>query len=597
MKKTLSVILALCLLCTMMLCGVSTIASAETETLYTADTAAAKKSGSTLKRTVEGDKVFWYFDDKSGETTYYADLQDNRKMRFYNYTNNSVQRWSITNVDTAALVIPVLLPKNMRFTVQVGVYKDNAASETIFTSADVYVMQEAEGQWQDVVIPLTTFRLRNTTASETLELANVYIRPMDDCTAEERLEYGETLGLSYPSVVNGLTLSAKKASNASWHTDNNSYLTLSSSSFAVKTAVTKDEDRWRFTMRNVLSSAYVIDANKVEEQYLAFRVNVPRDIQLRVRLEEDVNGSTRKSPKDAEVSVNRTLSGDGYQLVSIPLSAFGLTAGTDFVNIKRIFFYPIEAASLEVGETISYGAVEIWDGIPYQFKADIYEKNRYTLTCTDGLSASAVGNLKAGDSVVVTVPSSSYLVAGSLLADYTSAFGEARSQKLFIKGDTPQKGSGSGEQFRFVMPASDVTVSATLCAAANMQAKDSMATLAASVKPENNGLRFLTRVYLEDDKLRVGDALYTIEEMGTQIVPTDLIGADNWSSAVDIPAAILYDKTEKYVDFTGVLSNLKAGNHSREFSARGYVTYNDGTGSVTVYTDTVCATYSALLSM
>ena len=582
----------------MLLYGVSTIASAQAETqiLYETDTAYPEK-GDYLKKSVSGGKVFWSFESEGGASSYYADSAQNRKMRFYNYVGGSVNTWTITDVDTAALVIPALLPKNMRFTVQVRAYKNG--SLVTFPQADVYVLQENEGEWQDIVIPLKELGLRNSSDSENLQLRDVYIRPMDDCTAEERLEYGETLGLSYPSVVNGLTLSAKKASNAAWYTDNNTYLTLpsGSSSFAVKTAVAKDDDRWRFTMRNVFSSAYAIDANKVEEQYLAFRVKVPRDIQLRVRLQEDVSGSTRTSPKDAEVPVNRTLSGDGYQLVSIPLSAFGLAAGTDFVNVKRIFFYPIEAASLEVGDTISYGAVEIWDGIPYQFKADIYKKNRYTLTCTDGLSADAVSNLKAGDSVVVTVPSDSHLVAGSLLANYTSALGEARSQKVFMKGDTTQKGSGSGEQFRFLMPDADVTVSATLRAAVNMQAKDGMATLAASVKPENNGLRFLTRVYLEDGKLRVGDALYSIEGMGTQIAPTDLIGGDNWDSAVDIPAVILYDKTEKYVDFTGVLSNLKTGNRSREFSARGYVTYNNGTSSVTVYTDAVYATYSVLLSM
>ena len=119
------------------------------------------------------------------------------------------------------------------------------------------------------------------------------------------------------------------------------------------------------------------------------------------------------------------------------------------------------------------------------------------------------------------------------------------------------------------------------------------ATVGATSNKKGNGLRFVTRMYLdnidfENNKVIINDSEYSIVDYGT------LIGLEktNLTLATSIKAKcepkVYRNIGGVFVDFTAELVNVDSANFGTEFAACGYFTYADSNGEkTTVYTDVI----------
>lgn len=119
------------------------------------------------------------------------------------------------------------------------------------------------------------------------------------------------------------------------------------------------------------------------------------------------------------------------------------------------------------------------------------------------------------------------------------------------------------------------------------------ATVGATSNKNGNGLRFVTRMYLdnidfENNKVIINDSEYSIVDYGT------LIGLEktNLTLETSIKAKcepmVYRNIGGVFVDFTAELVNVDSTNFDTEFSACGYFTYADSQGEeITVYTDVI----------
>ena len=119
------------------------------------------------------------------------------------------------------------------------------------------------------------------------------------------------------------------------------------------------------------------------------------------------------------------------------------------------------------------------------------------------------------------------------------------------------------------------------------------ATVGATSNKKGNGLRFVTRMYLdnidfENNKVIINDSEYSIVDYGTLIgFDKDILTLDTAIKAKCEPK-VYRNIGGVFVDFTAELVNVDSTNFNTEFAARGYFTYADSEGNATtVYTDVI----------
>lgn len=126
------------------------------------------------------------------------------------------------------------------------------------------------------------------------------------------------------------------------------------------------------------------------------------------------------------------------------------------------------------------------------------------------------------------------------------------------------------------------------------------ATVGATSNKKGNGIRFVTRMYLdnidfENNKVIINDSEYSIVDYGT------LIGLEktNLTLETSIKAKcepkVYRNIGGVFVDFTAELVNVDSANFDTEFAACGYFTYADSNGEkTTVYTDVITRSVNGL---
>ena len=217
------------------------------------------------------------------------------------------------------------------------------------------------------------------------------------------------------------------------------------------------------------------------------------------------------------------------------------------------------------------------------------------------------GVTAVGGTVTVTVtPDEGYILKPGSLYYVT----ESGVQTPILNKESGDFGEGKGDAFRFVLPEGSVIVTAEFVPTAAQSFR--FETLGTSVYYANgasdpSGIRFLNRLYVDGldvdaDTMTVtyGSKTYTVTEFGSLIKRKSNETAltlenvnDSAPSASRVWKAVAYtdgtmklvDYTESYVDFTAIIRTTvaNAAFAEREYTACGYLTLNDGTSTVTLY--------------
>ena len=179
-----------------------------------------------------------------------------------------------------------------------------------------------------------------------------------------------------------------------------------------------------------------------------------------------------------------------------------------------------------------------------------------------------------------------------------------------------QVGLGEGNKFVLIAPSEDFELTAEFV---SLEETDfNFATVASSTNESANKIRFLNRLYLPEsasgEKLSTtvsfnGDE-YEIVDYGSLVVPTVLLNTTSTNldiNAVSNPSVkakkvsvldngFIYDKTNAYIDFTCMITEITADNFARNYSCCAYVELTPAGGgeSTFVYSDLVTASVQSL---
>ena len=355
---------------------------------------------------------------------------------------------------------------------------------------------------------------------------------------------------------------------------------------------------------NVVENSYVATSVILHPDYAAklelatmfkdyFGYEVSSDGKLWTAVTPNITNVTGWSTNNQVAYAQATVKiPEGMKYYRITLPPYSKTAMGNTLRVDN--GYAIPNIDMLVESTVGLSCAGVGPSVASNYNLANYSKYEdipgdYSVTLPEGVTANKTASLKKGDVVKLTVDKSKYFAVSSLKYSYKYAE-KTITKTIFAKGDTDVVGEGSGNVFKFVMPDSSVDVSIKFMENTESTLQDNMGIVATSVNKQKRAQRYMTRVYLEDGKIRVGENLYRPKGFGMVFLPEYLLPEGNeltreTASAMDIPVDCLYDKTEKYIDFVCGVKGMSEALQQKKLIARAYVIYQVGSKLEIEYID------------